>query len=783
METVFKDWTIDKCIGEGAFGKVYRIVREDFGHTYEAALKVIEVPQSQSEVDSIRNEGMTEQNVTEYFHSMVEDIVEEFALMSRLKGNSNIVSYEDHSVVTKEDGFGWDIYIRMELLTPLFDHMKEHKMTVRDVIQIGIDICRALEICQKYNIIHRDIKPENIFVSDIGTYKLGDFGIARQLEKTTSGLSKKGTYNYMAPEVFKGLEYNSTVDIYSLGIVLYRFLNNNRLPFMPPASQPIHYSDKEKANIMRISGQRMPKPCNANGRLAEIVLKACAYNPSERYESAYSMRQALEGILYSDSERKLIYPEGDTLENKKAEYILDETNRGMRKKREERDAAGEPKEGTVYLFSNEQKRSETFKEGNYVKKEENVLESIPKEKITELHKEEKVSEKGKPVVRIEKESTEQLKKAAGRAEKEYSGTLEGVNEKEVKDNEKQDNKTTVNKKRVEDLSEREEKGIKEAEKGREYRVEKARKKEASVSEKKEIEQKKKRNLRLIVPLAMAAVLIVVVVTAVISGMTSKVTIPDLKGMTVEKAEAELEKKKLILQIEQEEYSDSVEDGQILSQNLNAGKEAEEGTIIKVTLSRGKEEAAPEKEEVQTVNVPDFVNLSQAEAQERAKEYKLSVETTEAYSDTVKKGNIISQSPVKNSELEFGGSVTLTVSKGAAKVSVPKLTGLSSKRAKALLKKNHLKYKTKNAYSSYTGNGKVMLQSIKSGKKVKKGTVIVLTISKGKKPAPAVTPDTSSSYNNYEPSQPAVTPKPEPAKKPTPTKKPSNEDYSDWNLVN
>ena len=199
MERVFKDWTIDKCVGEGAFGKVYRITREDFGHIYEAALKVIEVPQAQSEVDAVRNDGMSEQNVTEYFRSVVEDIVDEFALMSRLKGNSNIVSYEDHSVVPKKDGFGWDIYIRMELLTPLFSHIKEHKMTVRDVIQLGIDICHALEVCQKYNIIHRDIKPENIFVSDIGTYKLGDFGIARQLEKTSSGLSKKGTFTYMAP--------------------------------------------------------------------------------------------------------------------------------------------------------------------------------------------------------------------------------------------------------------------------------------------------------------------------------------------------------------------------------------------------------------------------------------------------------------------------------------------------------------------------------------------------------------------------------------------------------
>ena len=87
---------------------------------------------------------------------------------------------------------------------------------------MGVDICKALELYQKYNIIHRDIKPENIFVSDNGDFKLGDFGIARTIEKTMSDLSKKGTYNYMAPEVYQGGEYGFSVDLYSLGIVLYR---------------------------------------------------------------------------------------------------------------------------------------------------------------------------------------------------------------------------------------------------------------------------------------------------------------------------------------------------------------------------------------------------------------------------------------------------------------------------------------------------------------------------------------------------------------------------------
>lgn len=306
MDSGFKDWTIEKSIGEGAFGKVYKIVREDFGHTYEAALKMIEIPQSQAEVDSLVNEGFSEQEIDDYFRSMVEDIVEEFTLMSKLKGNSNIVSYEDHSVVKKEDGFGWRIYIRMELLTGLFTHAKSLDFTNKDIIRLGIDICKALEVCQKYNIIHRDIKPENIFISDVGTYKLGDFGIARELEKTSSGLSKKGTRSYMAPEVYKGMEYNSTVDLYSLGIVLYRFLNDNRLPFLPPMPERIRYSDKETADVMRMSGQPMSAPAHASPQLAEIVLKACAYVPSERYSSAKEMREELERVLQSEEEQIIL---------------------------------------------------------------------------------------------------------------------------------------------------------------------------------------------------------------------------------------------------------------------------------------------------------------------------------------------------------------------------------------------------------------------------------------------------------------------------------------------
>ena len=320
-EPLFGSWEIVKLIGEGSFGKVYEMKREDFAGEYKAALKAITIPQNESEVKSLMYDGMDEASATTYFKNLVKEIVSEFVLMSKLKGNSNVVSYEDHVVIAQKEGLGWDILIRMELLTPLMEYARANTFTRKDVINLGIDMCKALEICQKSNIIHRDIKPENIFISEYGDFKLGDFGIARTIEKTSGGLSKKGTYTYMAPEVYKGEDYGSAVDIYSLGLVMYRMLNENRTPFLPAYPAPITHTDRDNALVKRMSGTQCPKPCGADGRLAEIVLKACAYSPKDRYSSPMQMRGELEAILYNKEETKGIYPKGDETPIKSIEYV------------------------------------------------------------------------------------------------------------------------------------------------------------------------------------------------------------------------------------------------------------------------------------------------------------------------------------------------------------------------------------------------------------------------------------------------------------------------------
>lgn len=295
-EPINGKWYIKELLGEGSYGKVFRIEYKDvLGKTTEAALKVITIPQSEKEIDSVREALQDDNSVNQYFTNMASKIADEFNVMAQLKGNTNIVSYEEHDIFPHENGIGYDILIRMELLKPL--NKLTDTISEQEVIKLGIDICKALEVCQKHNIVHRDIKPENIFVSPMGDYKLGDFGVAKTMKHEMTVMTVTGTYVYMAPELKKGEECGTNVDIYSLGMVMYKLLNFNREPFLPLPPEMFTFEQREQALINRMKGMPLPKPANASERLAEIILKACEYNPKTRYESPVQMRMELESLL------------------------------------------------------------------------------------------------------------------------------------------------------------------------------------------------------------------------------------------------------------------------------------------------------------------------------------------------------------------------------------------------------------------------------------------------------------------------------------------------------
>ena len=284
-------WETVKLIGRGSFGAVYEIQRDVFGDVEKAALKVITIPQNESDIDEMYSEGYDEESITSTFQNHLKSIVAEYSLMQKMDGCANVVNCKDIRYVQHDDGIGWDIYIRMELLSPL---MKALPIDISEdtVIQIGKDICNALVLCKKHEIVHRDIKPQNIFVSPYGDYKLGDFGIAKTVEKTMGG-TKIGTYKYMAPEVYNNQPYGSGADIYSLGLVLYWLLNERRMPFLPLPPEKLKAGMEESARNRRLSGEQLPPPAHGSEELKRIVLKACAYDSKDRYASAAEMLEDL----------------------------------------------------------------------------------------------------------------------------------------------------------------------------------------------------------------------------------------------------------------------------------------------------------------------------------------------------------------------------------------------------------------------------------------------------------------------------------------------------------
>ena len=194
-EPFFGSWYFEKDqreIGSGSFGSVFRIVRHDT-NVRPSALKIITIPSKKAELETLRFQGMDEDDIWQYYRQMADDIKQEYELMSELKGCDNIVSCEDFKIFKRDDRLGFDIMIRMELLMPLINYRTETKRDIGEgeTVKLGIDICQALEKCQVNNIIHRDIKPENIFISQYGNFKLGDFGIARTIEKTRCWYTEK----------------------------------------------------------------------------------------------------------------------------------------------------------------------------------------------------------------------------------------------------------------------------------------------------------------------------------------------------------------------------------------------------------------------------------------------------------------------------------------------------------------------------------------------------------------------------------------------------------------
>lgn len=299
---VWPGWKIEEKIGEGSYGKVFKAVKKSGGMMQDSAIKVMRIPEEEKEFKLVQEKfGLNKQEAEEYFYPEIERLKKEILLMKELGEEDNIVRILDFEI-TKDngEGFGWYILIRMELLESLESLIKRKNFLKGDVLSLVEDILYALKACEAHNILHRDIKPDNLFYSRQGRYKLGDFGVAKELMENSLSLSHRGTDTYMAPEVYQGKDYSYNADIYSLGIVLYKLFNNNRLPFLGQGK--LTAADLEKAFQKRQTGEKLPIPINASEEMFGIIEKMCAFTPKERFQSASEVLDIIKAYRNSHNE-------------------------------------------------------------------------------------------------------------------------------------------------------------------------------------------------------------------------------------------------------------------------------------------------------------------------------------------------------------------------------------------------------------------------------------------------------------------------------------------------
>ncbi|HWF26342.1 MAG TPA: protein kinase [Solirubrobacteraceae bacterium] len=253
-------YELHAVIGEGTFGRVYR--GRDRRLARPVAVKVIK-PWWAEDPDWVRSFELEAQ------------------LLARVN-DPGIVQIFD--VGHAEEG----LYYVAELVEgeSLADRLRRGPLSAAEARGIAEQLCRALTRAHAQRVIHRDIKPANVLISARGQVKVGDFGVARLAEGSTDGAGATivGTPRYMAPEQACGGPTGPATDVYGVGIVLYEMLAGR-----PPFTE-------KTAVELALRHLRDPPPSLPNGTpqaLAEIVERALAKGPGDRYPSAGAMADAL----------------------------------------------------------------------------------------------------------------------------------------------------------------------------------------------------------------------------------------------------------------------------------------------------------------------------------------------------------------------------------------------------------------------------------------------------------------------------------------------------------
>lgn len=531
------------------------------------------------------------------------------------------------------------------------------------IVDIMQQILSAVALAHQHRIIHRDLKPQNILIDESGTVKITDFGIAVALSETsiTQTNSMLGSVHYLSPEQARGSMATNQSDIYAIGIILYEMLTG-KVPFDGESAVTIalkHF--QEEIPSVRLYDRHVPQS------LENVVLKATAKDPIDRYQSAEEMSADLATALDPSRLNEPAWHPANHVEETKVlpnlteqmpsvapavevttppEKDIEEKPKPEKKKNKDQ----KPKSKKKWLFlgivavlvvgiaaiafsvlgggkneisvpdvsnlSESAARSKLQEAGLKAagQTEEITSDKIPEGKVVKTNPEAKaIVQKGREVVLYISTGGHKIK-MKNYTDMEYKEAVEALVKLDFKES---------NIKKKEEYSDTVEKG-------------------------KIISQTPEANSE-VTPDKTS-------VKFVVSKGAKPIKISDYVGMTINEALLDLANNGINeSQVEQTQQESDKEAGTILSQTPSAGSSVTPGnTMIYFVVSSGPNE----------VNVPDFMGMSKSEVQSAAKEAGLTVNFEEDYDTQVPAGQVIRSNPSAGEKVKKNSSVTVTLSKGS-----------------------------------------------------------------------------------------------------------------------
>lgn len=289
LDTVVNHYHITEKLGSGGMGVVYKA--KDPRLNRNVALKFLpsHILRSEEHKKRLRREARAAASLNHPNIATVYDIQEAgdelFIVMELVEGRSlNDIIHLPQDSMDRENGAKKEAPVTKQAGD------LENPLSLNRVINLAIQITDALQAAHAKGIVHRDLKSSNVMVTDQGTVKLMDFGLAklRGGTKLTKEGKTMGTVEYMSPEQAEGNEIDHRTDLWSFGVVLYEMLST-QCPFSGSRDQAVIYSILNE-NPRSLTELRTDFPASLN----RIVMKCLEKRPGDRYQSASELMSDLQ---------------------------------------------------------------------------------------------------------------------------------------------------------------------------------------------------------------------------------------------------------------------------------------------------------------------------------------------------------------------------------------------------------------------------------------------------------------------------------------------------------